>query len=804
VTEMTRARRSPWRASLFSVALFPLVLAISAGPASAATAPSKSDLSPRLAELARPALRAAPPARQAEKLSLPPRGPGSLLRDGNRVLVEIYFDSGTAAGVEDLRGAGAKIIDISRRYRAVTAAMAPQDLRAVAAVPRVVDVSEVLAPVVAATECQGLTTSEGDSQLAAASARSAFAIDGSGVGVGILSDSFDRKSAAASHAAGDIGSGDLPGPGNPCGRTTPVDVLDDSVEAAKAGDEGRAMAQIVHDLAPGAEISFATAFNGESSFAGNIERLAAPTAIGGAGASVIADDVFYLTEPFFQDGPIAAAINRVTADGVAYFSAAGNNNILKEGADVASYEAPFRDAETCPTGVPPAETHCMDFNPDPDSVLGVDTTYDLEVQPGGEVLLDLQWAEPWFGVETNLDAYLLDESGTILAEEKSMNNTRPFELVFWENEGSEPAVVSLAIARVSGTESPTLKFVQVGNGAVDVVPTQAQYEISSKGDEIGPTVLGHSGAASAVSMGAVRYDGFEPEPYSSRGPVVHHFGPVDGASPAAALSSLQEVSKPDLAATDCGRTTFFVPTPSFGVFRFCGTSAAAPHAAAVAALMRQANPSLAYGPLRTALASTARPVGAFGPNAVGAGLINAYDAVSRVALPPAISITERPPALGKNRSPSIGFTANRPVVFSCSLDGADPQPCSSPFVPPPLADGVHGFVAQGVDAAGRVGTSELVSFKIDGKRPQTFIRKHPRKIIRTRQRRVKAVFRFGSNERDVTFVCKIDTGFLRFCKPRLVKRFAVGKHVVWVKARDAAGNVDRSPAVFRFKVKRVR
>ncbi|HEX3608326.1 MAG TPA: S8 family serine peptidase [Solirubrobacterales bacterium] len=767
---MTRARRSPFQAGGISIALLGLILATAA------------------------------PAAQAGKLGLPRSGPGSPLRDGNRVLVEVRFDSGAAAGVDRLREAGAQIVDVSRRYQTVTVAAKPADLQALAAVPRVAEASKVLTPVLAATECQGLATSEGDQQLNALAAREAFGVDGSGVGVGILSDSFDRSGKAHTHAAEDIASGDLPGPGNPCGRTAPVDVLDDPLEPSEADDEGRAMAQIVHDLAPGAALSFATAFTGEISFAHNIERLAVPAASGGGGASVIVDDVFYQGEPFFQDGPIADAINNVTAKGVAYFSAAGNDNVIDGGSDVASYQAPFRDAETCPTGVPVSEKHCMDFEPGP----GVDETYDLEVEPGGKVELDLQWAEPWFGVETNLDAYLLDGSGKLLAESTNENKTKPFELLSWTNKTGTTEVVSLAIARHSGTASPTLKFVQLGNGSEDVVPTAEQLETSA-GDEIGPTIVGHSGAASAVSLGAVNAENAtEPEPYSSRGPVDHEFGPVRSSAEAAEPIPTQEISKPDLVATDCNRTTFFLPTKAFGVFRFCGTSAAAPHAAAVAALMRQSNPTLAYPQLRSALATSATPVGGFGPDAVGAGLINAYGAVNSVALPPKITITERPPALGKLRRPVIRFTANRPVTFSCSLDGGGLQPCSSPFVPDsPLPDGVHGFVVQGVDVSGRVGTSGLVEFKIDGKRPRTFFRKHPPKTIHTHSRRAKAVFRFGSNERGVTFVCKVDTGFQRFCKPRMVKRFRVGRHVVSVRARDAAGNVDGSPAVYRFRVKRV-
>src|SRR6202030_3283071 len=85
-------------------------------------------------------------------------------------------------------------------------------------------------------------------------------------------------------------------------------------------DEGRAMLQIVHDVAPGASLAFYTAENGEAAFANGIAALAA-----NAHAKVIVDDVGYFDEPFFQDGVIAQAIDTVVAQGVAYFSAAGND-----------------------------------------------------------------------------------------------------------------------------------------------------------------------------------------------------------------------------------------------------------------------------------------------------------------------------------------------------------------------------------------------------------------------------------------------------------------------------------------------
>jgi hypothetical protein len=97
-------------------------------------------------------------------------------------------------------------------------------------------------------------------------------------------------------------------------------VLQDEAGCGSGSDEGRAMMQIIHDVAPGASQAFHTAFNGSASFASGIEELASV-----AGADIINDDVIYLAEPMFQDGIIAQAVDTVADIGVAYFSSAGSD-----------------------------------------------------------------------------------------------------------------------------------------------------------------------------------------------------------------------------------------------------------------------------------------------------------------------------------------------------------------------------------------------------------------------------------------------------------------------------------------------
>jgi subtilisin family serine protease len=969
--------------------------------------PLGTALSPRLAELAKPSVRGLSHAAQARKLGVAVDGPGSLVREGGRVLVEVRFNQGAIAHLDALRAAEGKVLSASRRYQTATVAVPPEALHELSDVAEVGRVEEVRAPIVYEIEattaavgakCEGGSiVSEGagppQDQLHVTEARSKYGVDGTDITVGVLSDSYDKATGTATHAKEDVESSDLPGPANSCAsETTPVNVIED-FDSGEATDEGRAMLQIVHDIAPAAKLAFATAFASELSFAQNIERLAKPVDKEGAEADVIVDDVAWFNEPFFQDGPVAAAINKVTSEGVAYFSAAGNDNLFDaKGNEIASWEAPeYRDAHSCPssilalskefeeleekiieeeelTGAEPQglhPDHCMNFKPSG----GADTEFGLTVEPGRTLTVDLQWAEPWEGVSTDLDAFVVNEKGKIL--EASLENNagdpeteegatqQPVEVLQWENTTQQAQKVRLIINRFSGS-SPRLKFEFLENGRG---VKETEYPQSAGGDVVGPAIFGHAGASAAVAVAAVPYDDSEEvERYSSRGPVKHFFKPVsNGKGPAAAMPE-EVIQKPDIAATDCGATTFFAFL-SGGEWRFCGTSAAAPHAAGIAALQLEAEPSATVEEIREAQAETADKtlIGLFGEDAVGAGLLDAdaaiadllpASAVTLTAYPesrtddatptfeftptsglecfidglsvadpcespyttseladgphvfkaeasggdsasfaftvdteaPVITITRRPstptsdptpefafstnepasftcavdggtpqpctspvtlealndgphslvikatdqvgnssqkvvpfevdtaapvpvitetpPALSTDPRPSFSFSATEPVAFTCSIDGDTPAPCASPFeVPDPLFDGSHSFEVFATDLAGNQGRA-TATFTIDATAPQTFISSHPRKFVRASKRGIIGVLRFRSNESNVVLACKIDRGLWHFCRARITRRFKPGRHTITVKAQDEAGNVDPTPAVYRFVVRR--
>jgi hypothetical protein len=647
--------------------------------AAAAPRPSGQELSPRLAALAKSQeLRSAPPREQAARLDVAPEGEGSLLRDRERLVVEVLAAGDAQATADALRAAGAEVLGVSPSYGVVTAAVAPASLQGVAQASGVQAVTEQLAPATSQVgqstfggggAC-GDATSEGDEQLRADEARATYSIAGQGVEVGIVSDSFDTASGTATDENEDVASGDLPGPGNPCRRTTPVDVLQDLAPANDPTDEGRAMAQLVHDLAPGARLSFATGFTGLFEMAENIRALER------AGARVIVDDVTYFQEPFFQAGPIDNAVEDVTQAGAVYFSSAGNSNVRLGGNDIGSWEAPsFRTDGTCPDAVPvpaSAEEDCLDFDP----AAGVDRQFELTVANGGTLNMTLQWAEPWFGIDTDLDFYLLDSSGDLLAQSEADNIDGfpiPFEAWDWTNNTGGPSDdVRVVVNRASGGATPRLKLqIRTGN---DI--TFSEYGDPQAPDIAGPTIMGHNGAQDALSVAAVRWTNDDLlEPFSSRGAVTHYFRPVNGTVPAQPRPSPLVLAKPDLTATDGAQTTFFTPGPP--PFQFFGTSAAAPHAAAVAALQLDATPLAGPAQIKNAQTTTAVPVGTFGQLEAGAGLVDALAAVE-VDDDGAVTVIDgAPKKKTSKRKARFAFHAEPRASYECKLDGKPWKSCSS-------------------------------------------------------------------------------------------------------------------------------
>lgn len=606
---------------------------------------SKGDvLSPRLATLTVAGFTTA----AADRMALPVQGPGSLLRSArDAVLTEVRVSSTESAQLTALSAAGAEVRHVAELARVVTAAVPVDRLRAVADVAGVRSVTEVLTPLtarapagpgraaVAAPPC-GSVRSEGDEHLRAAAARAAFGVEGAGVKVGVLSDSYDRRSGDRTDAADDVASGDVPGGGSACGRAAEVQVLSEPPTTAMTNDEGRAMLQHVHDLAPASELAFATGAEGLEPFADSVRALRA------AGAEVILDDISYLIEPMYQDGPVGVAYGAVRSSGASTFTAVGNDNVIVAGRDVGSYETAGFRTVSCPDAVATIfGTACHDFDPGP----AADPTYALTLGPGGRTIIDLQWAQPWEGVRTDLDLVVLDASGAPVDASFADNvvSQRPFEAVELTNTTAVDQVFQLAVVNFTGPP-PRFKFVQLDAEGLRAV----EYDRAAGGDMVGPTVFGHAASPNVFSTAAVRFDSMTtPEQFSSRGPAEFLFGPTGGATAAPPLAQPLRLVKPDAAATDGAQTTFFpgclpaTTTPC----RFFGTSAAAPHAAAVAALVLERAPGTTPDAVDALLRTTARPLLGGSPQSRGTGLLDAEAAVASAGeLPPPV-IPESPAVL---------------------------------------------------------------------------------------------------------------------------------------------------------------
>jgi hypothetical protein len=209
-----------------------------------------------------------------------------------RVPVDIVLSSrdGVKPAINKVMALGGTIRAKSYRYGRVSARVHLADLEPLAGL---VGVRRVRQAIPRLTD--KINTSEGDKTHGADEARAFYGVTGIGVKVCAISDGVDSLTSLEA-------SGDLP---------PTVDVLPGQ---AGSGDEGSAMLEIIHDLAPGATLGFATADPDEATFAQNILDLAT------SGCNIIVDDVGYFDESPFEDGPVAQSVNTVTTAGVLYFS----------------------------------------------------------------------------------------------------------------------------------------------------------------------------------------------------------------------------------------------------------------------------------------------------------------------------------------------------------------------------------------------------------------------------------------------------------------------------------------------------
>lgn len=164
------------------------------------------------------------------------------------------------------------------------------------------------------------------------------------------------------------------------------------------------------------------------------------------------------------------------------------------------------------------------------------------------------------------------------------------------------------------------------------------------------------------------------------------------------------------------------------------------------------------------------------------------------AIGPDTTITAGPNPISSSTSASFQFQANEsPATFQCSLDGATFATCTSPQNLTSLPQGPHEFQVRAIDIAGNADDTPAVrTWTVDSISPDTQIDSSPGDFANS----TTATFTFSSNEAGALFDCSLDGSTLAPCEsPKVYTNLAAGQHLFGVRARDAANNLDTSPAL---------
>ncbi len=593
--------------------------------------------------------------------------------------LDIRLSALTPALLERIRGSGLRILDADYRDARILGTCA-DCLATIAEIPQVTAIH----PNYGARTQTGNVTSQADISIRAAEARESYGLTGDGVSIGLISDTFSDRTAgnfsgsgcdriftsSAEPAAAEVPAVHL--------VAEPSDF--EGGDSFRGGDEGRAMAELVYDLAPGAALYFHTAFTTPSIFARGIDALA------DCDVDIIADDVIYFAEPMFQDGIVAQSAGRASKRGILFLSAIGNLGTWGVDEHYRDFSE-IDDRDSPPSG--------QDFH-----VFGNGSRYArIDLPPRCGLRMVLQWNEPFSGTlgsgaKSDLDLYACP-SEDFPARCDSGNGGRdaqgcsrhgggpggdPIEIMDIPST-ARGRTVFIAVDHVCGDEDLRFRIVSFALGC----NFPNSFEFDQKVFDQSQT-YGHPAGPGVVSTAAVFYQEIDSdgatqapdgvlnvEPFSSLGgDVAYYFDDQGNALPNAPLLR----TTPHLAGPDGTNTSFFGlnDIDNDGFRNFFGTSAAAPHVAGVAALILDADPDLSAQQVLSILQSTSIDVEAPGFDSLsGSGLIDAVDAVeeafARLTASPTPTASFTPtPTSTTTPSPTPTRPARPPCPGDCNSD----------------------------------------------------------------------------------------------------------------------------------------
>ncbi|HPG61504.1 MAG TPA: S8 family serine peptidase [Casimicrobium sp.] len=561
---------------------------------------------------------------------------------GQLVVVDVRvnaFDANNSRTVKTINALGGKVLEDVPQFNAVHAALPLSQLEALAALDEV----RFISPAAIRENDTGSVNSQGDVTMGADTARATYAPYVGGMKVCVISDSASATGIANSIANGNLTAGKvtvLPG------------------QAGAGSDEGIAMMEIINDIAPGVQQFFATSGGSEASFAQNILSL-----YSNYKCDVMVDDIRFGGELPFQDAVIARAVNTVTAAGTIYFASAGNSGNKTDGTS-GTWVGDFVNGGTfvVPSVATSYEVHSFQTSPTVQNHNVVNTG-------GSSYALSLFWADPEGASTNDYDLFQLNAAGTAVVS--SSTNVQSGT----QNAAEFASLVSntsnrIVVVRKSGAASRAL-YLSTGRG---------RLSINTNG-----FARGHSAAINAIATAAV-----PASVANGAGPT----GPFPGVYTSAQTTELfssdgpaRKFHHPDgspvtpgnfLIGTGGGLTQQYpvitapdgVSTSVPGFTTFFGTSAAAPHAAAVAALVKGRNPSLTAAQIRAVLTSTALDIEAAGVDSdTGSGIVRPVNALASITAAPGVAAGAVSAPITESFLPANGFvdpgetvTVNLPVI----------------------------------------------------------------------------------------------------------------------------------------------
>jgi subtilisin family serine protease len=528
--------------------------------------------------------------------------------DGNKawVLVNARVSEDIASFV---KSHGGVILAESPRYGLISAAMPldkilelaeRSDVTSIEPAPLGVD-QQVSPPAVPI-----LQNAQGDLAHAGAAARTRFNVKGAGVKVCVISGGVVGIEKAEEN--GSVGH---------------VDYLSGQ-RGPNNDSEGAAMLEIVHRIAPLAALEFATSRNSEGYgdevvMADNIEALSTTEK-----CNIIVDDVLFDQQDPFQPGAISDAVRQASDNGVLYFTSAGNYGNKLDGR-ASTWEGEFRSDGTTHTKMGKTG-ELLNFLP-PSSPYSF--AQDALLSLGHDREVDLFWNDPIGANATNVyDLFAENDAGDVVYTgfRSALSPNVPFEeILIDEHYDFVGAGLKLIVLKPTASQ---VRFLHIDAYKSDLF-------LSTNG-----SIRGHnaSGAANAFTVAAIdaehRTGPFQKyssankvENYSSDGPrrVFYDFDGTAITQNNLTATGGRVLRKPDLTAADC------VSTDLAGFKKFCGTSAATPNAAAIAALVWSYKRALTPDQVRLALeGSTIRIGAASWSDTSGYGIVMA-DAALEVA-----------------------------------------------------------------------------------------------------------------------------------------------------------------------------